>query len=52
MRESKIEIVDMHTHVKGVIDMDKPAAHGADPFHFDRKPIHGPLAEIIGRLVE
>lgn len=52
MHESEIEIVDMHTHVKGLIDMDKPAAHGADPFHFDRKPIHEPLAEVIGQLLE
>ena len=52
MREANIEIVDMHAHVKGVIDMDKPAAHGADPFHFDRKPIHEPLAKVVRQLLQ
>ena len=23
------------------------ASHGADPFHFDRKPIHSPIVEVI-----
>ena len=30
-----------------LIDMNKPAGHGADPFFFDRKPIHPPLREIL-----
>ena len=27
--------------------MDKPAGHGADPFHFDKKPIHMPVVRVI-----
>ena len=38
---------DMYTFVKGLIDMNKPAGHGADPFFFDRKPIHSPIRAII-----
>jgi len=38
---------DMYTFVKDLIDMNKPASHGADPFFFDRKPIHPPLREIL-----
>lgn len=38
---------DMYTFVKDLIDMNKPAGHGADPFFFDRKPIHLPLREIL-----
>lgn len=49
MAENKIPINDMHTYVRNLIDMDKPAAHGADPFFFDRKPIHPPLVEAILR---
>jgi acyl-CoA thioesterase-1 len=40
---------DMYTFVKGLIDMNKPAGHGADPFFFDRKPIHPPLLRIIAK---
>ena len=38
---------DMYTFVKGLIDMNKPAGHGADPFFFDRKPIHSSIRAII-----
>ena len=51
MRSNKVEINDMYTHVRDLIDMDKPASHGADPFFFDRKPIHQPLVELIRRSV-
>ena len=40
---------DMYAFVKGLIDMNKPAGHGADPFFFDRKPIHGPILKIISQ---
>ena len=38
---------DMHVYVKSLIDMDKPAGHGADPFNFDKKPIHMPVVRVI-----
>ncbi|MBC8324047.1 MAG: SGNH/GDSL hydrolase family protein [Verrucomicrobia subdivision 3 bacterium] len=38
---------DMYAFVKDLIDMNKPASHGADPFFFDRKPIHAPLQAIL-----
>ena len=38
---------DMYVFVKSLIDMNKPAGHGADPFFFDRKAIHLPLREIL-----
>ena len=47
MRENRIPINDMHTFTKDLIDMAKPAAHGVDPFFFDRKPIHPPVVSII-----
>ena len=47
MKEQGIPTNDMYTFVKGLINMDKPAGHGADPFHFDKKPIHPPILETI-----
>ena len=47
MAKHGIPTNDMYTFVKGLIDMNKPAGHGADPFFFDRKPIHPPLSEIL-----
>jgi hypothetical protein len=47
MKAHQVPIHDMHGYVKNLIDMNKPAGHGADPFHFDRKPIHAPLVEVI-----
>ena len=38
---------DMYTFVKHLINMDKPAGHGADPFNFDKKPIHMPVVRVI-----
>jgi len=49
MKEHGVPINDMYTHVKELINMDKPAGHGADPFNFDKKPIHPPIAKIIYR---
>ena len=42
---------DMYTFVKSLIDMNKPAGHGADPFFFDRKPIHPPLLDILRKYL-
>ena len=47
MAKHGIPTNDMYTFVKGLIDMNKPAGHGADPFFFDRKPIHSPIRAII-----
>lgn len=47
MAEHGVPINDMYSHVKKIIDMDKPAGHGADPFFFDRKPIHPVMVQII-----
>lgn len=41
---------DMYTYVKHLINMDKPAGHGADPFDFDRKPIHMPIVRVIEKF--
>ncbi len=38
---------DMYTYVKHLINMDKPAGHGADPFNFDKKPIHMPIVRVV-----
>ena len=42
---------DMYVFVKSLIDMNKPAGHGADPFFFDRKAIHPPLREILHKYL-
>jgi len=47
MAAHKVPVNDMYTHVRGLINMDKPAGHGADPFFFDRKPIHEPMTLLI-----
>ena len=47
MAEHEVPVNDMYTHVKGLIDMNKPASHGADPFFFDRKEIHMPMVRMI-----
>lgn len=52
MAKHGIVINDMHSFVKGLIDMNKPAGHGADPFFFDRKPIHHPILKIIAKEVD
>lgn len=52
MEKNGVPINDMHAFVSSVIDMNKPAAHGADPFSFDRKPIHGPVLKRITQKLE
>jgi alpha-galactosidase len=47
MAEHELPIHDMHGYVHALIDMDKPAGHGADPFFFDRKPLHPPIVRRI-----
>lgn len=47
MDNHQVPINDMYFFVKHLIDMDKPAGFGFDPFHFDKKPIHMPIVRII-----
>ena len=47
MAAHEVAINDMHTFVKHIINMDKPAGFNADPFHFDKKPIHMPIVRVI-----
>ena len=47
MKKHGVPINDMYNYVKSIIDMDKPAGHGVDPFFFDRKPIHEPIHKYI-----
>ena len=47
MTENQVPINDMYSHAKGLMNMDKPGSHGVDPFYFDGKPIHEPIAKII-----
>lgn len=47
MAAHSIPVHDMYHAVREQIDMNKPASHGADPFFFDRKPIHLSLARCI-----
>ena len=47
MKKHAVPINDMYTFAKGLIDMDKPAGHGVDPFFFDRKPLHPPIVQSI-----
>ena len=47
MKEQGVPINDMYSYVFELIDMSKPASHNADPFSFDKKPIHPPILEAI-----
>ena len=47
MAKHGVQVNDMYTYVKGLINMDKPASHGADPFNFDKKPIHMPIVRAV-----
>ncbi|OYV05541.1 MAG: hypothetical protein CFE26_11065 [Verrucomicrobiales bacterium VVV1] len=47
MTEAQIPINDMYSHARSLMNMDKPGSHGVDPFYFDGKPIHEPIAKII-----
>lgn len=49
MHRHRVPINDMHAYARSIMDMDKPASHGADPFNFDKKPIHPPVVEAIAR---
>ena len=52
MQKHGVPINDMHTFVKHLINMDKPAGFGADPFHFDKKPIHMPIIRVIEKMFQ
>lgn len=47
MNKHQVPINDMHFFVRHLIDMKKPAGFGADPFNFDKKPIHMPIVRIL-----
>jgi len=49
MAAQKVPTNDMYSFVRDLIDMKRPASHGADPFFFDRKPLHPPIAKMILR---
>jgi hypothetical protein len=52
MAAAKVPSNDMWRFVESLIDMEKPAGHGADPFHFDKKPIHAPIVATICRELQ
>lgn len=52
MTTYEVPINDMEAHVRQLIDMEKPAGHNADPFHFDRQPIHGPILACIEQFLQ
>lgn len=47
MAKHAVPTNDMYHFVKHLINMDKPASHGADPFSFEKKPIHMPIVRVI-----
>lgn len=47
MTKHSVPINDMYRYAISIMNMDKPAGHGVDPFHFDSKPIHPPIVDII-----
>ena len=47
MAKHGVQLNDMYSQVKGLMNMDRPASHGADSFHFDRKPIHPFIVDAI-----
>jgi len=49
MAAQKVPTNDMYSFVRDLIDMKRPASHGADPFFFDRKPLHPPIVQVILR---
>lgn len=52
MARHGIAVNDMYSYVSALINMDKPAPHGADPFDFDRKPIHMPIVRVIEKAFD
>ena len=49
MTRQSVPVNDMYSYSRSIMDMNKPAGHGVDPFHFDGKPIHPPIVEPIAR---
>jgi lysophospholipase L1-like esterase len=49
MTKHSVPVNDMYSYAISIMNMDKPASHGVDPFHFDSKPIHPPIVNIIVR---
>jgi hypothetical protein len=47
MAAAGVPINDMHAFALPLLDMTKPAAHGVDPFFFDRKPLHPPIVAVV-----
>jgi hypothetical protein len=47
MKKHGVTTNDMYAYAKSIMNMDKPAGHGADPFHFDKKPIHAAIVQTI-----
>jgi len=47
MARHGVPINDMHAYAKSRMDMNKPAAHGADPFNFDKAQMHEPVTDTI-----
>lgn len=52
MQKHGVPINDMYTQVKALINMDKPAGFGADPFNFDKKSIHMPILQMIQKIFD
>ena len=52
MTKHGVAINDMYRFISHLINMDKPAGHGADPFSFDKKPIHMPVVRVIEAAFE
>ncbi|MEO0477253.1 MAG: SGNH/GDSL hydrolase family protein, partial [Planctomycetota bacterium] len=47
MAKHGVAVNDMYRFTSHLINMEKPAGHGADPFNFDKKPIHMPVVRVI-----
>ncbi len=52
MTQEQVAINDMCGQVKLLINMTKPASHGADPFDFDKKPLHPLIVQSILKELE
>ncbi|MFK7790889.1 MAG: SGNH/GDSL hydrolase family protein [Phycisphaeraceae bacterium] len=50
MAKQSVPTNDMYRFVKHLINMDKPAGHGFDPFNFDKKPIHMPVVRTVEKM--
>lgn len=47
MQKHNVVINDMYSFTKELIDMEKPAGFGADPFHFDKKSLHSGITRVL-----